>query len=154
MLPDLVQTLANGPVTPAAQNAARVQFAIWVSIVGVVIVALLAFLLWLRKRLLAREPGRDAAASIVEEMRRLKAEGKISAEEYQRARERWIRSVKASSASSGRTKDERRGKSPGAKTEGSAGSIGRPPGSEGPAQLQARPGFDLTGERLPEKRVE
>ncbi|MFG0307471.1 MAG: hypothetical protein ACF8Q5_14805 [Phycisphaerales bacterium JB040] len=104
------------------------QILLWVFVLIVVIVLGGLGVMALRRRLLSRDDG-AGASGLMDEMRAMHARGELSDEEYDRVRKRMA------ARAAGRDPDEI---APAIRKETE------------PGVLRARPGYDLTGEPLPE----
>jgi len=107
------------------------QALVWVGVlIGVVLVASIV-VLFLRRRLFAKDTAGADPGSILESMRALRDSGRMTPEEYDRARETLVRRARGDAAPRPAVKPAN-------------------PAPEAPeAERRARPGFDLTGAPLP-----
>lgn len=114
-------------------------------VIGLLIVMVLIFglaVLQLRRKILAKDDSPSAPASILDELRSMRKRGEITEEEYQAARRKMIDKMSPRSAgglSAGTDHGER------------PMNIAPPPPHRS-ANVRSRPGFDLTGDPLPEMK--
>jgi hypothetical protein len=114
----------------AARARSVTPVLIWVSALILVVLGLGLIILFMRRRLLVKDSA-DAAAGLMDELRALRDQGRLSPEEYDAARKRMVAGLAGKSASP------------------APRSTPRP--TSPPGEVRVRPGFDLTGAPLPPK---
>jgi hypothetical protein len=116
----------------AARARSVTPMLLWVSALILVVIALGLIILFMRRRLLSKD-STDASAGLMDELRTLRDQGRISPEEYDAARRQMVAGFA------------------GRKSAPPAPPASRPtphPAPQ-PGEVRARPGFDLTGAPLP-----
>ncbi len=115
----------------AARARSVTPVLLWVSALILLVLALGLIILFMRRRLLSKDAG-EADAGLMDELRSLRDQGRISPEEYDAARKRMVAGFAG-----------RKSPLPAAKPA--------PAPAPSPGEVRARPGFDLTGAPLPPK---
>lgn len=114
-------------------NQPVIEVLVWIGVLIVAAAALGVVVVAIKKRYDA-SPGESAETFDLGALRRLHREGRISDEEFERAKSAIIRELG------------------GGRPSGGGGAVGGPEGGAGgggPAERRAEPGYDLTGEPLP-----
>lgn len=122
--------------------AKTVDVLIWVAVLILCVIGLGLAILAMRRRLLSRDADSDFQSGILDSLRAMRDEGRLTQEEYDAARRRMTARFAG--------KAERPAPSP------ALGPAVPDPGTSGlqrrplpPDELRAPPGFDLTGRPLP-----
>lgn len=116
--------LDTAALTLAQQGRSQASFWLWLFVLIVLTVLAGVVIVIVRRRLIEPDAKANSPGSLMEDLRRMRDRGEITQEEYDRTR-----------------------KTIAARAAGREPPPPPPPDPEGPRQ--ARPGYDLTGDRLP-----
>lgn len=81
------------PLLPIAQSDFG-GFLLWTAVVVAAMVAMAVFVTWLRRQLFHSEDVTDNQPFMLDDLRQLRDSGQISEEEYERARDRLLGSIR------------------------------------------------------------
>lgn len=143
-------SLASKPIRTLAQAPARewtthdsISLVIVVGALITAVVILGVVLLALRARLFAKDAAAEGSGTLLEHLRGMRDRGEISREEYDAAKHKMVKRLKADA-----------GVSKGSRADHKAPTRAKPeraPARPQSSAIVAPPGFDLTGEALPKK---
>jgi hypothetical protein len=135
-------TFGQAQPVPQWTEAQSIRLLITIGLLIVAVVALGTILLAVRRKMLAGENDLTGARSLLDELRSMRDSGEMTIEEYDAAKKALTTRV----AGALKTKDGTPG--PRASYAPKLPRSAMPP----PSAQTARPGYDLTGERLPAPR--